>query len=134
MVRGDGFSFDAPDGWKVAVAKRSGTAWHASQLVQVSTFPLMRTYDDALFGKVRKELDARMQAVAGQLKGTVAASSTVDVAGSRAHSYDVKAGGDLLQYTFVLRGKKEYELLCRRPASSDQAPCKQLLTSFSPAL
>jgi hypothetical protein len=97
----------------------------------VATFPLLHRYDDSLFDKVRPELDSRMQAVAKQAGGSVTGSSTVTVDGVRAHSYQVTTGKDLLEYTFVLRGMREHELLCRRPASAGNDACKLLLTSFS---
>jgi hypothetical protein len=97
----------------------------------VATFPLLHRYDDSLFDKVRPELDSRMQAVAKQAGGSVTGSSTVTVDGVRAHSYQVTTGTDLLEYTFVLRGMREHELLCRRPASAGNDACKLLLTSFS---
>jgi hypothetical protein len=131
VVRAHGFSFNAPDGWKVTVSPTSAMAAHDSQLLQVSTFPLLRAYRDALFGKVKKELDLRMQAVAKDAGGAVTASSTVTADGARAHSYQVSAGKDVIEYTFVLRGKREYELLCRRPASSGDDTCKALVTSFA---
>ena len=130
-VQGHGFSFNAPGGWKVKTTSHSVTASHDSRLVQVSSFPLVRPYSDALFGKVKSELDVRMQAVAKEARGTVAGSRTVTANGGRAHSYEVKAGDDVLEYTFVLQGKKEYELLCRRPSSKDDGNCAALLTSFS---
>lgn len=131
VVRGHGFSFDAPAGWKVAGSARSTIVSHDSELVQVSTFPLLRPYTDSLFDKVKVELDLRMQSVAKDARGTVTGSSTVTVNGGRAHQYEVTAGAQVLEYTFVLRGKREYELLCRRPSSKSDATCKQLLTSFS---
>lgn len=130
-VRGRGFSFNAPSGWKVTDDPGSTTVSRDSELVQVSTFPLMRTYTDALFDRVKTELDVRMQAVAKDAGGTVAGSRTVTVNGARAHSYEVTAGKDVLEYTFVLRGKKEFELLCRRPSSGSDANCRELLSSFS---
>ena len=60
--------------------------------------------------------------------------TTVTAGGVRAHSYEVKAGDTIDEYTFVLRGKREFQLLCRRQASSSDDACKQLLTSFSVAL
>lgn len=130
-VRGHGFSFAAPSGWKVAGSTRSLSASQDSQLVQVNSFPLIRPYTDALFAKVKKELDVRMQAVAKDAGGSVTGSRTVTVNGGRAHSYEVTAGGDVLEYTFVLRGMKEFELLCRRPSSKSDDNCRQLLSSFS---
>jgi hypothetical protein len=130
-VRGHGFSFNAPGAWKVTTAPRTVLAAHGSELLQVSSFPLLRPYSDALFGKVKKELDVRMQAVAKDAGGTVTGSRTVTANGARAHSYEVAAGKDVLEYTFVLRGKLEYELLCRRPSSESDDHCKTLLSSFA---
>jgi hypothetical protein len=127
VVRGRGFSFNAPAGWKVTGTR----AQHDSQLVQVATFPLLHRYDDSLFERVKQELDARMQAVAKQAGGSVTGSRTVTVDGGRAHSYQVTSGKDLLEYTFVLRGLREFELLCRRPSSASDDACKLLLTSFA---
>jgi hypothetical protein len=127
LVRGKGFSFNAPAGWKVTGSR----AQQDSQLVQVATFALLHPYSDALFGRVKQELDSRMQAVAKQAGGSVTDSRTVTVDGRRAHSYQVTAGKDVLEYTFVLRGLREYELLCRRPSSASDDACKLLLTSFA---
>ena len=133
VVRGNGFHFEAPAGWHVSKARTSAAAALDSQLVQVTTFPLIRPYDSSLFAKVRRELDARMQAVAEQLHGKVTGSRTVTAGGIRSHNYDVAAGGDDVEYTFVLIGRREYQLLCRRPSSASDAPCAQLLKSFEQA-
>jgi hypothetical protein len=130
VVEGPGFRFAAPVGWRVGSAPRSARASRDSQLLQVTTFPLLRPYSDGLFEKVRRELDARMQGVAQQLHGTVAGSRTVTAGGIRSHSYRLNARGDVVEYTFVLRGRREYELVCRRPAKASDAPCAGLITSF----
>jgi hypothetical protein len=132
LVGERGFSFNAPGGWKVTAKGTTATASHDSQLLQVTAFPLLRPYNDALFDRVKRELDARMQIVATQAKGTISGSSTVTAGGGRAHSYRVQAGDNLLEYTFVLRGMHEYELLCRRPSDADDGACKELLSSFKP--
>jgi hypothetical protein len=132
LVQGRGFSFNAPAGWKVTVKGTTAAASHGSELLQVTAFPLVRSYDDTLFDKVKRELDARMKTVAEQAKGTITGSRTVTAGGGRAHSYRLTAGDDMLEYTFVLRGKREFELLCRRPSDADDAACKELLASFRP--
>jgi len=99
----------------------------------VASFPLLKPYSDALFTRVEKELDARMQQIAAQTGGTVSGPTTVTAGGIRAHSYEVKAGGTIDEYTFVLRRMREFQLLCRRSASSGDDACKQLLTSFAVA-
>jgi hypothetical protein len=116
----------------VTAARGSVGAAKGSQLVQVATFPLVKTYSDALFDKVTRELNARMQTVAKQLGGTLSGPRTVTAAGIRSHQFDVTTGKDVYEYTFVLQGRREYELLCRRPSSSGDAPCRQLVRTFAP--
>jgi hypothetical protein len=128
LVRATGFSFEAPAGWQVKTAARTASATSKSQLAEVSTFPLVKRYDDALFAKVARELGLRMREVATQLHGKVTHARTVTVDGIRSHSYDVTAGGDLLEYTFVLSGKHEFQLLCR--SSGPAEACVQLLKTF----
>ncbi len=130
IVHGPGFTFSVPDGWRVRRAPTRVTASSGSQLVQVVTFPLQRPYRDALFGAVEKELTARLRVLAAESGGTLSASSTVTVAGSRSHSYRIDGGGNADEYTFVLRGKREYQLLCRRRSSGPDGACRTLLTSF----
>lgn len=109
------------------------TASSGPDLVQVAAFPLLKPYSDALFAKVEKELASRMRQIAEQTGGAVSSPTTVTADGIRAHSYQVKAGATLDQYTFVLRGMREFQLLCRRQADGGDDACKQLLTSFAAA-
>jgi hypothetical protein len=125
-VNGRGFRFDAPAGWTVRASK-------GGDLVQVVTFSLLKPYNPALFGRVERELHLRMQEIAAQSRGTVSGSSTVTAGGIRSHSYQVTAGDHLDEYTFVLQGKREFQLLCRRAKSSDGRACDRLVTSFAPA-
>ena len=127
---GPGFSFQAPDGWQVVRAGQRVSAGSGSNLVQVARFRLIRPYSAALFAKVEKELDVRMAAVASQTAGRLAGSRVVTASGVRSHSYDVKANGRVDQYTFVLRGMREYQLLCRRASSDDDESCRLLISSF----
>ena len=131
VVGGPGFRFDAPAGWQVKRTSRQTSATHDSELVQVATFPLLKPYRPALFARVATELAARMDEVAKQVNGTVSGSRTVTTAGIRSHSYKVKVGDHVDEYTFVLRGLREYQLLCRRRSSSSDAACKQLIASFA---
>ena len=130
VVAGTGFRFEAPAGWKVERTPRRVSATHDSELVQVATFPLLKPYRPALFVRVAKELVTRMDQVAKQVDGTVSGSRTVTAAGIRSHSYDVRVGDHVDQYTFVLRGMREYLLLCRRRSSSSGAACRQLIAGF----
>lgn len=129
-VAGPGFTFSAPGGWAVERHGARVSAGSGPELVQVVAFRLEKPYSAALFRKVATELDVRMAAVAGQTSGKLAGSSVVTAGGVRSHSYRVDAGKRVDQYTFVLRGLREYQLLCRREASHDDASCRLLLRTF----
>jgi hypothetical protein len=136
-VGGRGFRFEAPSGWKVERAARRVTATHDSELVQVATFPLLKPYDARLFTRVAVELRSRMREIAGQTQGRLSGERTVTADGVRSHAYDVTVGDHVDEYTFLLNGKREYLLLCRR-RSGDRvgdraAACSRLVTSFSRA-
>jgi hypothetical protein len=130
-LAGPGFRFDAPGGWQVTRSRGRVTAGAGNDLVQVVTFRLLRPYSQRLFAKVARELQVRMTAVAGQTGGTLAGSQVVSAGGIRAHSYRVRAGSRIDQYTFVLRGRREYQLLCRRDAKKGDDACRQLLQTFA---
>jgi len=128
-IRGPGFRFDAPVGWKATTAGRTTTAASGSELVQVAGFPLAHPYTPALFDKVESELAIRMAQVAkgGKLTGP----TTVTAGGIRSHAYTVEIGDHVDAYVFVLRDKREYQLLCRRKSSSSTAFCDRLVSSFT---
>jgi hypothetical protein len=132
-VAGPGFSFEAPAGWRIERAARQVTASRDSELVRVASFPLVKSYSPGLFDRVAGELDLRMADVASRTGGKVSGKDTVTVAGIRSHAYDVDVGDHVDEYTFVLRGKREYLLLCRRRSSSGSEFCQTLATSFAPA-
>lgn len=125
-VTAPGYRFQAPVGWTVTVGKGRTTVRHGQDLVQVASFPLVHPYDDALFDKVRTELETRMATVATESGGTVAGHHVVTVSGIRSHSYDVRVGKRVDRYTFVLRGKRELLLLC----AADGRVCDELAASF----
>ena len=99
----------------------------------MATFALVHRYTDGLFDRVRTELDSRMDAVAKQTGGSVAGHRVVSAGGIKSHSYDVTVGDRTDTYTFVLRGKREYQLLCRRRSSHGTEVCEALIASFTPA-
>jgi hypothetical protein len=129
-VAGAGFTFQAPVGWKVDRANGRISVSHDSELVQVSTFPLAKRYDDTLFARVAPELRSRMQEIARETGGKLSDGQTVTAGGVRSHAYDVTAGNQVDQYTFVFTGKREHLLLCRRKSSGGSNFCEQLVTSF----
>jgi hypothetical protein len=129
-IAGAGYRFQAPAGWASAVHGGNATASEGSELEQVATFTLVHAYTPGLFTKVEGELSTRMGAVAAQTHGKVTGRRTVAVAGIRSHSYEVTVGDHVDLYTFVLRGKREFQLLCRR-GSGDTAPfCERQISSF----
>jgi hypothetical protein len=130
-VKGPTFRFDAPEGWQVRADRRMTVASRDSELVQVATFPLVYAYTPALFTRVESELASRMAAVAKQTGGKVLGHSVVTAGRIRSHAYDVRVGDHVDEYTFVLRGKREYQLLCRRLQETDGAFCERLVASFS---
>lgn len=132
-VRGPGFSFDAPAGWRVERAKSRVAATHDAELVQVATFPLLRRYDVKLFDEVARELRTRMLQIAGETNGRLSGERTVSAGGIRSHAYDVTVGDQVDEYTFVLAGKREYLLLCRRSSEKKAEACERLATSFERA-
>jgi hypothetical protein len=131
QVKGPSFRFEAPKDWRVGRDARRTFASHDSELVQVATFPLVHAYSAALFRKIESELSSRMAGVARQTKGQVIGHAVVTAAGIRSHSYDVRVADHVDEYTFVLRAKREYQLLCRRRESSDATVCKRLVSSLS---
>jgi hypothetical protein len=129
-VSGPGFSFTAPGGWRVVRSHELVSAGSGSDLVQVARFRLLKPYSAALFAKIEKELDVRMAAVAKQTSGRLSGSRVVSASGVRSHSYEVKADNRIDQYTFVLSGMREYQLLCRRSASESDKNCRLLVSAF----
>jgi len=132
-VRGPGFSFQAPVGWEVERAKSRVSVTHDSELVQVATFPLLKPYDESLFTRVSRELRSRMRQIAGQTNGRLSGARTVSADGVRSHAYDVTVGDQVDEYTFVLAGKREYLLLCRRRSADGAEACTRLTASFARA-
>jgi hypothetical protein len=131
-VAGKGFSFDAPEGWKVTVQPTSASAsQNPSRIVSVAVLPLVRAYRLALFPRVVPELDRVASELAAKLGGKVTSRQTVTVAGRRARQYEISHGDLVDRITFVLRGKENFQLTCRwRVAAGEPPACPQLASSF----
>jgi hypothetical protein len=134
MVRGPDFSFEAPGDWDVERTARAVTAADGDAKVGVLTFRLVRPYTPALWSRVVPELDALARRLAGELDAEVAAKSTVTIDGRRARSFELENAKDgTRRLAFVLRGRREYELVCRYPDADDEtaaAACDRLFGSF----
>jgi hypothetical protein len=131
-VSGPGFAFQAPEGWTTKSLPTSAEARQdAATVVSVTVSPLVRPYRIALFSRVAKELDRVAAAYAANLEGEVTSRRTVSVAGRKARQYEI-AHGDLVdRITFLLRGRKNFQLTCRwRSADGEPSACAQLAASF----
>jgi hypothetical protein len=126
-IRGNGFVFQAPYSWHVKPI--------STELVSVSVFPLLHPYRPALFAAVRRELDVEARQLAKQQGGSVQSSASALIAGIRSHQYELGypiGGQDVHErISFVLRGKREFELLCRW-SGSELSACTQLEQTFTP--
>jgi hypothetical protein len=132
IISGPGFSFQAPGAWTVKVLPTSAEARQdASTVVSVTVLPLVKMYRPTLFLRAAKELDRVASAYAASLKGTLTSRRTVDVAGRRARQYEITHGGLVDRITFVLRGKRSFQLTCRwRSQDGKPEACAQLGASF----
>jgi hypothetical protein len=131
-VKGPGFTFMAPAGWTVqhtstAVVVRNGTV----DIVEMAAFPTVKRYRPALFSRLPHELDGVVGKLAHDLSGTVDGPHEVQTAGGRSWTYTVTYDDQVEEITFVFKGRREFELLCRRARDASDANCKQLVASFA---
>jgi hypothetical protein len=129
QVQGDGFTYNAPSDWTVdgSVATKGPV-----DLVQAHVFRLVHPYDPARRIAAGHELDGDADRLAAQQKGSVSSRRWLEVAGLDARSYTIAFDGKIEEITFALQDRREYQLLCRRAAAGDDAPCVELLRSFQP--
>jgi hypothetical protein len=132
-VQGQGFRFEAPAEWGVS---RLGSAVSASSgpvdLVQARHFTLVKTYRPALFAETARELDRTAEQLARQNGGRVTSRGTRQIAGRKSRYYEIAFGkGKMEEIAFVLDGKDEYYLLCRRASSAADDDCTRLFSSFA---
>ena len=122
-----------PTGWTVARSANTVAASSGSlDLLEVLSFTLEKPYSPALFTAASRELDHVAARLAGQLGGHLAGRSTTEVSGRKVRSYRIEyGGGKTQQIAFVLNGKDEYELLCRRGTKASGSDCLRLFSSFA---
>ena len=132
-VSGPGFSFQAPEGWTAKTLATSAEARQdPSTVVSVTVLPLLKPYRLALFPRVAKELDRVAATYAASVKGSVASRRTVAVAGRKARTYEITHGDLIDRITFLLRGKRNFQLTCRwRSQDGEPAACDQLASTFA---
>jgi hypothetical protein len=122
-VRGEGFTVQVPQGWKVTRAPTGVAARRGAGLVSVSVFPLVKPYDPAKFGAAAKELDGVAARLAKEAGTTLTQSETVTVGNRKVRAYSYGTS----RIAFVLVGKREYQLFCAHTT----AACDLLFSSFT---
>jgi len=131
-VTGQGFRVAVPAGWTVTRTSGILAASHGRiARVQVQRFRLVRPYRSTLFAAAARELDGVATEVARELHGHVTARSTVEVDGADARSYRVAFGQLVEELTFLLDGRTEFELLCRRAAATGDRVCADFVSRFA---
>jgi hypothetical protein len=128
-VAGPGYEVGVPLGWKVVRGPRFLRAFQGGARLEVRQFPLRRPYLPALFAKVAPEIDRVAQALGAQL-GAKVTGRTLTAGGERSWQYDLVHGDVFEQVTFVLRGKTEYQLYCRRGKSESNSACDRFVSTF----
>ena len=130
-VSGPGFAFQVPEEWTAKVLPTSAEARQDASVVSVTVSPLVKPYRIALFPRVAKELDRVASAYAARLEGTVTERRTVEVAGRKARQYEIAHGELVDRITFLLRGRRNFQLTCRwQSADGEPSACAQLTASF----
>jgi hypothetical protein len=138
VVKGPGFRFEAPVGWATATTATAADARQGAALVSATAFNLLKPYSPKLFPAASKELDRVAENLAAQSRTTLSERKTITVDGQRIRSYRLTvhpASGASFdeRIGFVLRGTREYQLLCRAPVGSrdPDGACDLLYSTFT---
>lgn len=136
-MAGPGFRFSVPAGWTVKRTLRAVGARRDSALVSATAFTLLKPYSPALFSRAAKELDGVAAKLAAESNGTLTERTTTIVAGRRIRAYrftgrPAKGTAYEERIGFVLRGKREVQLLCQAAfgAGDPDGACALLFASF----
>jgi hypothetical protein len=131
VVHGVGFSFSAPGGWRTSRTQGAVTVENGKARVSVTTYTLQKPYRPALFAAAARELDGIARKLAAEAGTRLSQRQTVDVAGQKVRAYRFGA----MRIGFVLRGRREYQLLCQlAPAGRDaDGACALLFKTFTVA-
>ena len=143
VVKGPGFRFEAPVGWTTATTATAAEARQGAKdgaLVSATAFTLLKPYSPKLFPSASKELDRVAEKLAAQSRTTLSERRTITVDGQRIRAYRLTvhpASGTSFdeRIGFVLRGTREYQLLCRAPVGSGdpEGACALLYSTFTSA-
>jgi hypothetical protein len=123
VIRGPGYTFSVPAGWKTSRPLRAVTAHNGKSRISVTTYTLQKPYSPALFAAASKELDGVAAKLAAAAGTALAEKQTVNVAGEKIRAYRFGT----MRIGFVLFGKREYQLLCDSAGDA----CALLFKSFS---
>jgi len=128
-VRGAGFSFSVPSAWRSSAASGIVAARRGNAVVSVRRFTLVKAYDPARFDAAAKELDGIAARLASAAGVALAEKETTTVGGQKIRAYRFGS----TRIGFFLRGRREYQLLCRlAPDGTDRdGACSLLFASFS---
>jgi hypothetical protein len=141
LISGPGYTFRAPASWEIERKPRTILVVRPeeAETVAVSTFRLARPFRPEIWQRAVKELDRVVRQLAERLSpdAEISAGRTERIAGRRARVYDIRyerAERRLVERVgFVLRGRREYQLLCRwdaeEPETGEEA-CAELFSSF----
>ena len=138
-LEGPGFVFSAPATWRIERTERSVAAHppEGRELISVTVFRLAKPFRPARWPAAVRELDRVAAQLAARLRGELVARETAPLAGLRSRRYTIayRAGDEELRQrlAFALRGRREYQLLCRlsgSPSAAAAAACERLVSSF----
>jgi hypothetical protein len=140
IVRGPGFRFSAPVGWRVRHTPTSAVAQSPDQppaIVSAAVYRLGKAYAPDDFGAAASELDGVAAKLARAVGGKLTARETTTVSGRKIRAYRFTAqpngtGAYADRVGFVLFGKREIQLLCQAPAGAGDpgGACALLFASF----
>jgi hypothetical protein len=132
LVRGQGVTFAVPKAWSLKRTPRGVVAKRGASSVSATTYTTLKPYDPAEFDRVAVELDRTVAQLAEQAGGKVTERTTTAVGGRRIRAYRYTAGGYATRIGFVLRDRREVQLLCRaRTGAGDpDGACALLFETF----
>jgi hypothetical protein len=131
IVHGPGLTFAVPAGWAVHRTAAAVVAKRGKSSVSATVFTLLKPYDPARFPAAAKELDGVAAKLAGEAGGAITEQVTTRVDGRRIRAYRFASKGAHMRIGFVLVGKREVQLLCDAPGSTDtDGACALLFATF----
>ena len=127
LIRGSGYSFEAPTDWVVSRARNVVSARHERALISVTVFPRVRGVSGVAWDVLAREMDRAARSVAVQEGAKLAKSETVTIGSQRARAYTLEHGDVEQRLAFLVTGRRQYQLFCQNAADA----CDRLLESFS---